>query len=151
LVYERMQKEAGQARDTHAQSAAQAERRLAEDYSGVTEEARAELERQRQEHLPAFRTPGAGQPPLLACREAMRQGRAWTVEWENKQAQRLQHEKKQPEIEAARREAEAAQRAAGVVPLLDQADLADKEHRRRQEALRRATAAHARCLVEHQT
>src|SRR5262249_5313742 len=33
LVYERMQKEAGQARDTHAESAAQRERRLTEDFS----------------------------------------------------------------------------------------------------------------------
>lgn len=138
LVYERMQERAGKDRELHADKKAQAERRLKEDFNGVTAEALAELERQRNEHSQAVVAADAELPALRANWESVRQTRAWTVEWEGKIAERVNHFSRRPGIDTAQAELNAAQRAAGVVALLDQAENARRDDHRRQDALRHA-------------
>jgi exonuclease SbcC len=150
LVYERMQVRAGKERDTHNGKRAQTERRLSEDFAGVTEEARAELERQHQEQLRIVADADAELPGLRERWDEARRDREWTIEVEAKQAALASHHSEQPGIEAARQAVDAANRAAGVIPLLRQEKGAREEDELRQVALRKATEARDVRRNEHQ-
>jgi exonuclease SbcC len=148
-VYERMQERAGRDRDDYRTRLDQAERRLREDFEGVTAEALAELERQREQIVGVVAAADAELSDLQARRETARQARAWTVEWEGKVTDRARHLAGRPEIDAARAEWECAQRAAGVVPIVDQAEGARRDDRQRQDALAQAARARDVCRDEH--
>jgi len=149
MVYERMQERAGRDREGYKDRRDQAQRRLREDFDGVTAEALAELERQREQIAGVLAAADAELPDLRTRRESARQARAWTVEWEGKVADRARHLAGRPEIDAARVEWEAAQRAAGVVPFIDQAEGARRDDRQRQDALAQAERAREVCRDEH--
>src|SRR5262249_16638450 len=70
-------------------------------------------------------------------------------EWEGKVAERVRHLGDRPEIDAARAEWESAQRAAGVVPLIDQAEGARRDDRQRQDALAQAERVREDRRAEH--
>jgi exonuclease SbcC len=150
LVYERMQESAGRERDAHGGRKAQTERRLQEDFDGVSEEAGADLERQQQVHLSVVAEADAVLPGLQSCWEEAQRGRAWTVELDAKQADRTRHQTALPDVEAARRAVDAANRAAAVIPLLQQADTAGQEEQRRQQALKQSIQACEQCRAGHQ-
>jgi exonuclease SbcC len=149
LVYERMQQRAGLERQQVAGRREQTERRLREDFAGVTEEALADLLTRREQQQSLFEQAEHRLPGLQARRDSARTDHARTVELAAKQAERDGLEARQPEVEAARREEEAASRAASAVPLLSQADDADGEARRRQLKLAEATEARAKREESH--
>jgi exonuclease SbcC len=150
LVYERMQERAGKERDTHNGKKAQTERRLSEDFAGVTEEARAELERQQQEQLRIVVDADAGLPGLRERWDEAWRDRAWTVELAAKKVALTSHDGERPGIEAARQEVDGANRAAVVIPLLQQEDGAREEDQRRQEALGQAAEVREKRRTQHQ-
>ena len=149
LVYERMQERAGKDRDTHGGKKAQTERRLKEDFNGVTDQARADLERQQQGQLLVVADADAKLLGLRDSWEQARQGRTWTVELEAKQAQRTRHQGELPKIEATRQAVAAANRAADVMPVLQQAETARQEEQSRQQALQQALQDHIQRRAEH--
>jgi exonuclease SbcC len=149
LVFERMQDSAGKEREAQAEKKAQTDRRLEEGFQGITEAARADLERQREEQLGKAAAAEAQLSALRERRDAAARDWAWTTEWETKQAERGDWSARQSEIDAARGDLEAANRAAAVVPLLEQSDAAQEEAGRRQTALRRAEAERDRRVDEH--
>lgn len=149
MVYERMQERAGLDREGYKDRRDQAERRLREDFEGVTAEALADLERQRDESAGAVAAAVAELPELRASRELARQMRAWTVEWEGKVAERDRHLADRTEIDTARAEWEYAQRAAAVVPLIEQSEGARLDDRQRQDALAQAERARNDRRAEH--
>jgi exonuclease SbcC len=151
LVFERMRARA--AEDSNACSArvAQTERRLNEDFAGVTEEARAALEVQEREQLRIVEETDAWLPQLRQCWEEARRDAVWTTELETKRTELTTHERSLPAVDAARSELAASNRAANVLPLLEQADSAERESRRREEASRQAALARELRIKEHET
>jgi DNA repair protein SbcC/Rad50 len=141
LVYERMQKRAGQEKDLHGARREKTERRLAEDFAGVSAEARAELEIQQAAQQEICAEAERRLPELRERWESARRDYQWTTELESKQSERTELEASQPQIDAARREAAAAERAAPVVPLLDEAGQARGEDERRHTEMARAAEA----------
>jgi exonuclease SbcC len=151
LVYERMQKRAGQEKDRYAAQRAQTERRLTEDFVGVTEAAQAELQRQQAEQQAAVEEVDLQLPELLACRDTARRYSDHTGELEEKEAVRANLASQQPAIERARQEADAAERATAIGPLLDEAKAAEAEQQRRQTELDQARADQFQCEAKYTT
>jgi exonuclease SbcC len=151
LVYERMQQRAGQERQQLAGRKEQTERRIREDFMGVTEESLADLVTRQEQQQSLFERAERQLPELQARRDAARTDYARTVELTAKQAELARLEARQPEIEAASREEGAAVRAASTVPLLNQADDADGEARSRQLKLAQATEVRAKQEGAHAT
>jgi hypothetical protein len=96
-----MQQHAGQERQQLASRKEQMERRLREDFAGVTEEALVNLvTRQEQQHS-LLEQAERRLPELHAHRDASRTDCAHTMELMAKQAERKRLETRQPEVEAA--------------------------------------------------
>ncbi len=162
LVYQRMQQRANKVEGTLAGHRDQLKRRLEEDFEGVTPEAREALSAARDEQQRILDEAERHLPALLERRETLCRGRAQTIELETKQRELAELQAAQPRIDALRREAEAAGRAVGVVPLLDQEESARQEHARRRqecgkaevdcarraEASEKARAEHSRAAAE---
>jgi exonuclease SbcC len=149
LVYERMQQRAGQERQQLAGWKEQTEHRLREDFAGATEEALADLVTRQEEQQALFEQAEAQLPELQARRDAARMDYARTVELTSKQTERDRLDARQPEIKAARREEDAAVRAAAAVPLLSQADAAESEAGSRRLQLAQAAEARAKRAGTH--
>jgi exonuclease SbcC len=149
LVFERMRESAGREREDLARRTEQIRDRLEADFAGATAEACAELERRQAEQRAAEEEAGGRLPGLQERRDLLRRERTLTAEVEAKQQELDQLRQQQPEIDRARREAEAGSRAAGVIPLLDQSDRAGGEDGRRREALAQANLAVAGLGEEH--
>ncbi len=145
LIYDRMRDRAGEARDRCAQAKADIERRLDEDYSDITLALQADLELRLGTEQKVVKEADAQLPGLEEKRDTLRHRRGQTVELQTKQQDRDLLRKQNAEIEEIRHEIEAATRAMGVVPLLDQADQAQKAHAQRLQALEKAVRDRDQC------
>jgi exonuclease SbcC len=150
LVFERMRARAAEDSNACSVRIAQTERRLTEDFASVTEEARAALEVQAQEQLHIVAETDAQLPHLRKSWEEARRDAVWTTELETKCTELATHEQSLPAVEAARRELAAANRATSVLPLLEQAEGAERESLRREEASRQAALARELRGTEHE-
>ncbi len=130
-VYERMRELAAGRAGSHAGEKAALERRLAEDFQGVTAAALTEMERQQAAVQQRAEESGCRVNQLQESLAETRRDYEKTRELADKEAFLKALEERRPEIAAREQQAADAQRAAGLVPLLDQADEARQEQERR--------------------
>lgn len=150
LIYQRMCEQARIVKENQRNQLENIERRLIEDFRGVSPEALAELERRCEEQLRIQAEADRLLPTLREEWERLKQARLWTAEWEAKSAERQQYEIQRPQIDRARQELERAQRAAGVVPLLRQAEQALAAYARRQQEYRQALQQRDKMRLAHE-
>jgi exonuclease SbcC len=146
-VYEDMRKEAARREADHERQADTLEELIKRQYAGVSAEALAELER---EEAAKRQEAEAAETELVGLRErltAVRDAHAKTVELLAKERERNGLRQKELEVAELRRRVEAARRATGVVPLLDQADAAAADCARRVDVLARAERDHATAYI----
>jgi exonuclease SbcC len=148
-VYERMRDLAGGRESALEHRKASVERRLREDFEGVTAEAAVQLRNRqavvRDEVADSWhRLTGAQERLAVVRREHEKTGDLAARESELAELQ-----KHEPAIEALGRQLEAAQRAAQVIPLLDQADRARQDQQRRADELAQARQDHAALHERH--
>jgi exonuclease SbcC len=150
LVFDRMRERAGAEQARHADEIRRTEQRLNEDFQGVSEEARAELQRRLTEQEQAVAETMVQLPALQERRDRLRLDRQRTIDLEGRRRAWDALEVRRAEIDAARREVEAAGRAGAVVPLLEQADAARQEDALRQAERVRANEALSSCDAEYE-
>jgi exonuclease SbcC len=131
-VYERMRGLAGARESAQETKKAALERRLREDFDGVTGEAISQLERREQELQREVDESGRRLAALRQRLTEVRRDHDKTRELSSREQELAALQACQTEIKAKGRRLEEAGRAAVVIPLLDQAD------RARHELLRRA-------------
>lgn len=137
-VYERMRELAAARAGGHDTEKTSLERWLAEDFQGVTTQALAGLERQQAAVQEQVEDSGRRLSQLQEKLAAARRDCEKTRELTEKEACLTALERRRPEIEAQERQAADAQRAAALLPLLDQADEARQEHEKRAAELTQA-------------
>jgi exonuclease SbcC len=130
-VYERMRELAAARAGGHGTEKTSLERRLAEDFQGVTAQALAGLERQQSAVQDKVDESGRRLSQLQENLVAARRDYERTRELAEREECLTALERCRPEIEAQERQAAEAQRAAGLLPLLDQADEARQEQEKR--------------------
>jgi exonuclease SbcC len=130
-VYERMRELAAARAGGHAGEKTALERRLAEDFQGVTGAALAELERQQVEVQQRAEESGCRLSQLQESLAEARRDYEKTQELAEKEASLQALEGKRPEMAVREQQTTDAQRAAGLIPLLDQADEAHREQAKR--------------------
>jgi exonuclease SbcC len=149
-VYERMRDAAGARESACENKKAALERRLHEDFEGVTAEAIAQL-RNRQEALRCEEDEsGRALAEVQHRLAAVRRDHEKTCELARRERELAGLEECQAAIEAMGRQLEAARRASVIVPLLDQADRARREQQRRAGELALARNDHGSLEGRHQ-
>jgi exonuclease SbcC len=150
LIYERMREAAGQEREGSSARTQETQARLREDFAGVSTEALEELSRQLSAQQQIMADAGQQLPVLKLRWEEARCNHDWTTELDARQLDWAGRSARQPDIDLAQRELEAAVRAGEVLPLLEQADAAHKALAERQALLSEAGMQRSRCLAEHE-
>jgi exonuclease SbcC len=130
-VYERMRDLAGARESAHESRKAALERRLREDFEGVTAEAVAHLQGRQEELREEADESGRRLEEAQQRLAAVRRDHDKTHELSAKEQELAGLEECQPAIAAMGRQLEAALRASVVIPWLDQADRARHEQQRR--------------------
>ena len=149
LVYERMREAATRERDANAARKEELERRLREDFAGVSVHALDELARQLAAQQQILADADRRLPELRLKWEEARCNYEWTTELDAKQLEWARQKGRQPEIDRAHGELETANRAAAVVPLLEHTEAARTALGERQARFTEAAAARDRCKAEH--
>ncbi len=150
LIYDRMREKAGQEKANYTGQKEQTERRLREDFEGVTEEARAELAQKLAGQRDIVVACDRDLPSLRLLWEQARCDREATIDLEAKRIELARLQTSGANIAEAQRQVEEATRAAAVVPLLDQADAALQDATRRQKLLAQAEHVRAQLEAAHQ-
>jgi exonuclease SbcC len=121
-VYEQMRKAAAERAQLHAQERASLERRLREDFDGVTPDALENLRRDEQDRRKKAEELSTQLAELDKRRGDCRRDHEKSKELELKERARADLEKKSAEFECRKCKIAEARRAADVASLLDQAD-----------------------------
>ena len=140
-VYERMRARAAEREKLHGNGKAERENRLSQDFEDVTPEAvtrlagrRDDLQQQKEKaEQQAAETRQRWQAAQRDCERSQ--------ELAAKQLELRQREEKTAAIEAAAARVQAAQRAAGIVPLLNQTEVARLRQHDQTQALEQSAAA----------
>jgi DNA repair protein SbcC/Rad50 len=148
-VYEHMRKAAAERAQHHGQQRQSLERRLSEDFQGVTAEAVHALrcrERCRRREAEELHLRLA---QLEERRSQLRSDHGKTKELEQKEQQRTALEEKSKECDSRKQQVLDARRAAGILPLLDQADALGEQEDRCEYEMLEARRQEERCEADH--